>query len=163
MPEPRDQQSSPPWRNSEWVVWTQELLNSYRRFVGSDLIARENPERDSQQLFQVPFVVVSHGTETDPLLNYGNEAALALWQMPLARFLGTPSRQTAEPVHRDERADLLRRTREHGFIDDYSGIRITSTGVRFKIHRATVWNVVNDQNAYIGQAAAFSEWTMMPD
>ena len=108
-------------------------------------------------------MVVSHGTETDPLLNYGNRTALELWEMTLHEFLGTPSRQTAEPVHRDEREELLRRTREFGYIDDYSGIRISATGKRFRIHRATVWNVVNSESQRVGQAAAFSQWTHLPD
>ena len=107
--------------------------------------------------------MVSHGTEADPLLNYGNRTALDLWEMSLEQFLGTPSRETAEPVHRDERAELLRRTTEDGFIDDYSGIRISSSGRRFRIHQATVWNVVDENGDRVGQAAAFSSWKPMED
>ncbi len=149
------------WHDGDWIEWTQLLLNSYRKFVGRELIARGTPAEDSKTLFHAPFVVVAHGTEDDPLLNYGNQTALQLWQMQLDDFIGTPSRKTAEPVHRDERAQLLDRTRKHGFIDDYTGIRIASTGQRFRIHQATVWNVVNAEEAYVGQAAAFADWTML--
>ena len=90
------------------------------------------------------------------------EQKLSLSSGQFSRFLiGMPSRKTAEPVHRDERAQLLKRTREHGFIDGYSGIRIASTGRRFEVHRATVWNVVTAAGEHVGQAAAFSEWTFL--
>lgn len=150
---------NPIWQQPAWVEWTQLLLNSYQHWVGKDLVPRLNPLADSHTLFTAPFVTVSHGTESNPLLNYGNQTALDLWEMPLANFLGTPSRETAEPVHRDERSELLRRTTEHGFIDDYSGIRISATGQRFRIHQATVWNILNSDEKVVGQAAAFSQWT----
>ncbi len=137
------------------------MLDSYERWTGSTLIVRENLREDSRALYESAFIVVAHGTESDPLLNYGNAAALGLWQMSLEEFLGTPSRETAEPVHRDERADLLRRTTQNGYIDDYSGIRISSTGQRFRIHKAVVWNLHDDNGVYVGQAATFSDWTFV--
>lgn len=149
------------WQLPEWIAQTQALLDSYERVTGRLLIDRTQPEDDARLLFQAPFVVVAHGTEADPLLNYGNQTALGLWQMPLRTFLGTPSRKTAEPTHRDERAELLRRTTECGFIDDYSGIRIASTGERFRILKATVWNVADENGTRIGQAATFSEWVTL--
>jgi hypothetical protein len=81
--------------------------------------------------------------------------------MPVADLLKTPSRLTAEPMHRDERANLLERTSRDGFVDDYQGIRISSTGRRFRIDRATVWNLVNTSGDRIGQAATFSEWQFL--
>lgn len=154
-----DDQSA--WLSPEWIRRTRLLLDSYERLTGRLLVPRQHSTEDARQLFTAPFVVVAHGTEVDPLLNYGNLTALQLWQMPLQTFLGTPSRMTAEPVHRDERAELLRRTTEDGYIDDYTGIRIASTGERFRILRATIWNVADESGARIGQAATFSEWTML--
>ena len=55
-------------------------------------------------------------------------------------------------------ARLMAAVTARGFIDDYAGIRITRTGRRFRIHRATVWNVVDDSGAAAGQAATFSDW-----
>ncbi|MEZ6124125.1 MAG: MEKHLA domain-containing protein [Planctomycetaceae bacterium] len=157
-------ESPAPWQDSNWIVRSALLLNSFEHWTGRSLIVRKSPEADSERLFSAPFVVVAHGTEADPLLNYGNQTALDLWLMSLADFIGTPSRMTAEPMHRDERARLLERTRQHGYIDDYSGIRIASTGQRFRIHQATVWNVIDEHDAVVGQAAAFAEWTMiMPE
>lgn len=46
----------------------------------------------------------------------------------------------------------------HGFIDDYSGIRISASGKRFMIERATVWNVFDADGILHGQAATFIDW-----
>ena len=138
----------------------QLLLDSFARLLGRELISRQGAaEAQAERLFQAPFVVVSHGTEADPILNYGNAAALALWEMDLATLTRTPSRLTAEPVHRDERARLLERTRRDGYVDDYAGIRISSTGRRFRIEQAIVWNLVDAAGIHRGQAATFDRWT----
>lgn len=142
------------------IAHSQLLLDSFARLVGRELIDRAgSPHTQAEQLFRSAFVVVSHGTEADPVLNYGNAAALALWEMDWETFTRTPSRLTAEPVHRDERARLLARTRDQGFVDDYSGIRISRSGRRFRIERAIVWNLVDAAGAPCGQAATFEQWT----
>lgn len=146
-----------------WVARTKLLLDSWEQLLGKPLIPRETPLADAVRLYEAPFVVVAHGTEDDPILNYANLTALTLWETQLEHLLQMPSRKTAEPVHRDERAELLRRTREDGFIDDYSGIRISATGQRFQIHQATVWNLTDADGQHAGQAAAFSRWTPLAD
>ena len=138
----------------------QVLLDSFARLLGRELIPRVGSiEEQAERLFHAPFVVVSHGTEADPVLNYGNAAALALWEMDFATLTRTPSRLTAEPVHRDERARLLERTLRDGYVDDYAGIRISSTGKRFRIEQAIVWNLVDAAGIRHGQAATFDHWT----
>jgi hypothetical protein len=147
-----------------WVAHTQVLLDSHRRWVGRDLIPRNGTDRDqARELFLAPIVVVSHGTEADPILNYGNRSALELWEMEMETLLRTPSRLTAEPVHRDERAQLLERTGRVGYVDDYSGIRISGSGRRFHIPRATVWNLVDAAGKRVGQAAAFDNWAYLQE
>ena len=138
----------------------QILLDSFARLLGRELIPRAGSAlAQAERLFHAPFVVVSHGTEADPVLDYGNAVALGLWEMDLATFTRTPSRLTAEPVHRDERARLLERTRRDGFVDDYAGVRISATGRRFRIERAIVWNLVDAAGGHHGQAATFDSWT----
>ncbi len=157
MTGPRMNQS--PWMQPDWVRHTQNLLNSYARVLHTELIPRDGtPEEQSQRLFEAPFIVVSHGTQPDPVLNYGNQTALTLWEMDLSTFTQTPSRYTAEPMHRDERARLLERTTRDGYVDDYSGIRISSSGKRFRIDQAIVWNLTDENQKPIGQAATFSNW-----
>lgn len=134
------------------------LLDSYRRWTGRSLLeASEAPGSAFDRLFHAPIVVLSHGTEADPVLSFGNLAALELWEMDWATFTRTPSRLTAEPMERSERAKFLQAVSEHGYIDDYTGVRISSTGRKFYIMRATVWNLVDRTGTYRGQAAAFRE------
>ena len=148
----------------EWLVERgTALMASFHRWTGRNLIEPSgDTERDARSLFEAPFVVVSGGAEADQLLNYANLTALHLWEMDWDALIQTPSRHTAEPMHRDERAAFLRRVRESGFIDDYSGIRISRNGRRFHIKQATVWNVLDKTGAYAGQAATFSSWEFLP-
>lgn len=152
------------WQRPDRIAHALLLLDSYARLLGHDLIARTGTGVDqAARLFAAKFVVVSHGVEADPVLNYGNRAALSLWEMDFATLTRTPSRLTAEPVHRDERARLLARTLRDGFVDDYAGVRISGTGKRFRIERATVWNVIDAGGVHRGQAATFADWAPLGD
>ncbi len=64
------------WLN-HWVMeWTQYLLDSYAHWLKKELIPREGTSLEqAERLFTCPFVVVSHGLQDDPILNYGNRAA----------------------------------------------------------------------------------------
>lgn len=159
-----EQLSVPPWKQNDRLAHTQLLLDSYARWLGSELIARDGSlEEQAERLFSAPFVVVSHGIQSDPILNYGNRTALELWEMDSATLCSTPSRLTAEPMHRDERAQLLARTTRDGYVDDYRGIRISRHGRRFRIEQAIVWNLIDTNGQYAGQAATFSNWTFLDE
>jgi len=105
--------------------------------------------------------VASAGTEADPILNYGNQKALALWEMDWAAFTKTPGRKTAEAMERGERAKFLDEVKKKGYIDNYCGVRISSTGRRFEIKQATVWNLMDSKGQYAGQAVTFSKTTAL--
>ncbi|MCA9481278.1 MAG: MEKHLA domain-containing protein, partial [Nitrospira sp.] len=142
--------------------WTQWLLNSYAKFLNQDLISRQGTDLEqAERLFKSPFVVASHGLEDDPILNYGNQAALDLWEMDWEQFTHTPSRLTAEPVNREKRARMLEQAKTQGYISDYQGVRISRTGKRFLVERATVWNIHQLDGTPLGQAATFSSWTFL--
>jgi hypothetical protein len=150
------------WKLPFVVDWTQLLLDSYHHWFNHELIARRgNFQEQSHQLFDTPFVVVSHDLQQDPILNYGNRAALVLWETTWDQLTRTPSRLTAEPLNRAERAQMLQRASQHGFIDDYRGIRISMTGKRFLVEGAIVWNVVDSHGRQLGQAATFSQWKVL--
>ena len=97
---------------------------------------------------------MSHDATDDPVFNYASKAALDLFEMDWDAFTSTPSRLSAEPGERDARAELLRRVTDDGYVDDYEGVRVSSTGRRFMVRDAYVWNVY-DGDAYVGQAALF--------
>ncbi|WP_240483749.1 MEKHLA domain-containing protein [Methylobacillus sp. MM3] len=135
------------------------LGNSYRHWTGRHLL---DPAVDGEEavtaLNQAPYAVVSHGTEADPIFNYANCTALQLFEMTWADFTALPSRLSAEPLVQEERDRLLLRVSTQGYIDDYSGVRISSTGKRFLIRNATVWNLLDEMGQPYGQAALLREW-----
>ena len=154
---------STPWMDLAIRQWTQWLLDSYRHWIGRELIERTGePEFQARALFESPLVVVSHGAEADPILNYGNRAALDLWEMTWEQLIKTPSRLTAEPVNRAEREWMLEQARVRGYIDTYRGVRISGTGRRFLVENALIWNVLDAQGQRIGQAATFMQWAWLP-
>ncbi|MDH5429573.1 MAG: MEKHLA domain-containing protein [Nitrospirota bacterium] len=146
-----------------WVIeWTQYLLDSYVHLLKQELIIREGtPLEQAKRLFASPFAVASHGLQEDPILNYGNQTALKLWEMDWEQFTQAPSRLTAEPVNREERARMLEQAKTQGYISDYQGVRISHSGKRFLVQRATVWNLYKPDGTPLGQAATFSNWTFL--
>ena len=154
--------TSQPWTDPAVIEWSQLLLNSFRRWTGRELLERAgDPSYQAHALFLSPFVVVSHGAEEDPLLNYGNQMALDLWELLWDQFVQTPSRLTAEPINRAEREWMLEQAKVRGYLDTYRGVRITSTGRRFLVDNARIWNVVDAQGQRVGQAASFAQWTWL--
>ena len=147
------------WKNDIVVAHTTCLARSLKHWTGRELLPGvSDPLELAQKVFRAPFVLVSHGTQADPILNYGNRAALELWEMSWDELTQTPSRFTAEAPNREERARLLEQVTRQGFIDDYSGVRISKTGKRFRIAQATVWNLITGDGKPCGQAAMFDRW-----
>lgn len=139
------------------------LRGSYRRWTGKDLLAPELDAVDAvRALDDAPFAVVSHGTQTDPIFNYGNRLALRLFEMEWHELIALPSRLSAEPVDRDERQRLLAQVGAQGYSDNYGGVRVSKTGRRFEIGAATVWNLVDGEGRYRGQAALIRQWRALP-
>lgn len=135
------------------------LIASYRHWTGRDLVDPGlSAAGQARALYEAPFVAASHGAEPDPAFNYGNRAALALFESTWDAFTSLPSRLSAEPVARAERERLLARVHAHGYIDDYGGVRVSTRGRRFRIARATVWSVIDANGAPRGQAVMFREW-----
>src|SRR5262245_48019112 len=157
----------PPWdQPSDENFYLQEhaarLLRSFTRWTGRNLSDPNLPlVEQARQLFLAPFVVLSHNTAADPILNYANQAGLTLFELAWAELITLPSRQTAEPIEQQERARLLATVAQQGYMDNYRGVRVTKTGRRFLIQRATVWNLFDEKGAYYGQAATFSDWKFL--
>ena len=105
-----------------------------------------------------PFAVVSHGIGVDPVFNYGNQRALDMFEMSWEAFTVLPSRLSAETVNQAERIKLLNSVTKHGYIHNYSGIRISKSGRRFMIRDATIWNLISPEGQFYGQAALIQDW-----
>lgn len=141
---------------------TRLVLASFRRWFGRDLVPSPAGD-DITALFEAPRVVLSAlGTPgSDHVFNYANRAALALFEASWDTLTGLPSSASAEPVHREERRRFLDEVGRHGFIENYSGIRISRRGRRFRILRATVFNLIDDEERCVGQSATFTEWEFL--
>lgn len=140
----------------------QMLTSSLLKLSGRSFAAAgATPCEIAQFVYEAPFVVLSHDTQIDPIFNYGNRAAQRLFEMSWSELTSLPSRYSAASVDRTERERLLARVGAHGYIDDYSGIRISRSGRRFMVRNAAVWNICDASGAYRGQAAMFSDWTMI--
>jgi hypothetical protein len=158
-----------PTQDNDYLAAHAQLLwTSFRHWTGKDLLrdasvnASINASSDTaRRLYQAPFAVVSHDTAAVPVFNYGNAKALELFEMEWDTFCRLPSRHSAEPLARDERQSLLDRVSQHGHITDYRGVRISATGRRFLIEGALVWNLIDADFTYRGQAAAFHQWTFL--
>jgi hypothetical protein len=132
------------------------LLSSLHRWTGRHLVEPGlSNEEQARRVFEAPFAVLSHDNAIDPILNYANRTGLRLFELSWDELIVMPSRLTAEAPERDQRARLLAEVSAKGFIDNYSGVRVTQSGRRFRIERATVWNLIDENGARRGQAATF--------
>jgi hypothetical protein len=154
-----------PWLAADRCRHARRLVTSFQAKTGQLLLPEwgegdleQSDETIAQQLFGASKIIVSHGGEVDPILNYGNGAALRLWELDWVSFVQTPSRLTAEPVERADRELLLAEAKLRGYIKDYRGVRISSTGRRFWIEDVVLWTVTDELGQDCGQAACFDRW-----
>src|ERR1043165_5776002 len=104
------------WQNQDVINQTATLARSYQHFTGRELLPDVADGRElARRVCEAPFVLVSHGIESDPILNYGNALALRLWEMSWEELTRTPSRLTAEATLREERARLLAAADNYGW------------------------------------------------
>jgi hypothetical protein len=123
------------------------VLSSHQRFVGRPLLLRSPGESDealARRLYTAPFGLLSHDDQADPCFSYANLVAQQHFE-----------RSWNERAERDR---FLARVATHGYVDDYAGIRVARSGRRFRILRATVWNLVDAAGRRVGQAAAIPAW-----
>jgi hypothetical protein len=133
------------------------LAESYERLSGRPFAP---PSADlATWLWNHPTAIVAHGTQADPVFFFGNRTTLGLFELEFEAFTQPPSRLSAGSMLRDEREQVLARVTAHDIIEDYSGVSVSSTGRRFRIERATVWNLLDEAGERHGQAALFAHWT----
>ena len=151
------------WLTTERMGLTALLLQSHQEVFHRPLLASNGEEPSSlrlrcQELFACGFPVLAHTNAADPLLSYGNAAALQLWETHWAELIGMPSRLTAPPSERNERHQALGQAKQREAIEGYRGIRISRKGHRFMINNGRIWTLRDDENRPVGQAACFSDW-----
>ena len=151
------------WLSDEVVQRCGWLVAGFRRWTGRELLADLPPEplALARALYDAPFVVVSHGTQLDPVFWFANRTAQRLGEVDWATFIRMPSRQSVEAGEHDDRERLLARAKAHGYVDDYQGVRISASGRRFRIQNVVLWNLRNEHDQPAGQAATFADWTFL--
>lgn len=136
------------------------LADSHLHSVGTSLLDQELAPADAARwLYEdAPFCVVAHNTDADPRFVYANRAAQQCFEYTWAEMTALHSRLSAEHPNREERDRLLESVRTQGFASGYRGLRIAKSGRRFWIENVTVWNLVDREGVYRGQAAAYRHW-----
>jgi hypothetical protein len=151
-----------PWQHEAVILQSQRILSSFQHWAGHSLLEASGSLIEiAQALFEAPFPVLSHGTEPDPVYNYGNRKALELLELDWEQLQKMPSRYSAEPMEQSKRLRLLNEVRTKGYITNGQGVRISRTGKRYMVSDFTVWNLFDEENHDCGQAATFSQWKLI--
>jgi hypothetical protein len=133
------------------------VLDNLNRWTGYDLMKEYGFSRSSlaAQIFNADFYLLSHNSDPDPILNYGNNRVLELWEVSWSELTGMYSRETAKSIDRADRAAIMEQVKLQNYISGYNGIRVSKTGKEFKILDVTIWNLFTDRDEPYGQAAWF--------
>jgi hypothetical protein len=116
----------------------------------------------AEKVFHAEFALISHGIGADPFFNYANQTVLNLFEINWEALLQMRSSESAELSLRSNRQRFMDRVATNGHVTGYNGIRISANGSRFKIKNVTIWNITDDNNQYVGQAAYFRDWEHLP-
>ncbi|AKG22736.1 MEKHLA domain-containing protein [Calothrix sp. 336/3] len=147
-----------PWQQESIIIHTQRILKSHQHWLGYPLLDCHGSLEDiAYQLFTANFVVISHGTESDPIFNYGNQKALDVLELSWQELIQTPSRKSAEAGEQQERNKLIASAASSG-IRKWSGVRISQTGKRFAIQEAVIFNVLDEEMQCSGQVCCFDNY-----
>ena len=136
------------------------LLSSHLRVVGTPLTVQTDAQGNTARwLYEdAPFCVVAHNTDADPRFMYANCAAQKCFEYSWSEMTALRSRLSAEHPNRHERDALLESVRNKGYASGYRGLRIAKSGRRFWIEDVTVWDLIDDDGVYCGQAATYRQW-----
>lgn len=147
------------YESTDMVFHAMNLGGSYKKRTGEKLLTGDVMVHDAAKaLFNAPFCCASHDAEDT--FNYGNKAALALWELGWEEFVGMKSTRSADEedsATQEERRALLDKAASEGLITNYSGVRMSSTGKKFRIENATVWTMTNADGDKTGQAVRFDK------
>ena len=128
-----------------WIQ-TQQYIDGENQLIEESAQALHNNTR---------FGVLSHGTQPDPVYNYGNLASLELFEQTIEKLCQTPSRFSTIPELMEDRSDLIKAIEKDGHGTIHNAIRISAEGRPFEIPQIKVWTVRDDDGKRIGLAAIY--------
>lgn len=149
-----------PGEDNQFQVAHVELIRRNHLFwTGQDLFEqRLDSTAFARALYHAPFVLLTHDAKPDPVFNYANEKAQNLFDMSWEEITAYPSRLSAAEPDQASRERFLNDVEQKGYSNGYHGVRITRDGRRFEIQDAIVWNLLDQNGTYCGQAACFAQW-----
>ena len=84
------------------------IIKSLKKFKGIELTdSSSSIKEQAQQVFEAPYILVTHNASTDPIFQYSNKKGLELFEMSWDEFTRLHSKYSAEPQNRRERELLL--------------------------------------------------------
>lgn len=132
----------------------REILDSYRRLLGRELLPRSgDATEDARRLFDLPLAVLAHDTAPQPRLDWANRAAAMAFDATPESLLGRPSAATTPADAVADRGKLFEALARDRFVTGYSGVRVSLTGRRFVIDDVTVFEVTDADGRPAGHAA----------
>ena len=145
------------YQNDEFLhTHVRRLMQSYQHWLQQPLVEPSAGADEVTAIMHCQYAIASHqmpeiaDANSEARFNFANLAALSLFKMRPEQIMGLPSRYSAEPMLQEDRAQFLQRVEQHGYVQDYAGIRIAHDGSRFEIQGATVWNVFDPQQPELG-------------
>lgn len=149
---------------TERIRIAEAIASSFHARVGGHLVPpAASGAHLATAMMESAAVILCHDNgfkHSEPVFVYANLAAANLWRSTIEDLIGMPSRLSAPPEHRDERARMLARAAVDGVVVGYRGERVAADGTRFLIQDATLWTVEMPDGTS-GQAATFERWRIV--
>lgn len=103
------------------------------------------------------FGILSHGTQTDPIYNYGNKASLILFDQTVDNLCKTASRYSTVESLMEDREQLIQQINDSGYGTISNAVRRTLGEEKlFVIETIWIWHVYHpDDGRRIGLAALY--------
>jgi hypothetical protein len=157
----KQQQSSPfnapsPGKEFDKDRWVHCISKSLQTLYGTSLFDELGLADFEQVHCNQRHVVISHGTQDDPIFNYANEAGLKFFDYSEEEFVQLQSKySTPDGFLRADRTVIVERVRDQGWVIIDKAVRQNKSGDCFLVHRILFFNVFDDDGKRIGQAATF--------
>lgn len=143
--------------------WLRCVSDSLEQYYGKSLYDELSVSGPGAIHNNERYVVISHGTQDDPVYNYGNKAGLLFFGYPEHEFVQLPSRYSAPSgALRQDRSQIVQHVLDHGWTIIDEAIRQNKARESFRVRRILYFNVNDDDGKRIGQAATFDRELIEP-
>jgi hypothetical protein len=147
------------WMKADVIKHCKLIEKNYKFWTGKELFEAKLTESElSEKMYHAPFVVLSHGTQADPIYNYVNLKAQELWEFTWDEMIKLPSRRSAGTNETAERLELIREGQEKGITFTEKALRESRSGKKFYIKNVVLFNLLGEGGEYAGQCAIYNDW-----